>query len=44
MTVCASCVALRLKFTVILIMSYDLSWMSVWIVVFIWNRLVHSRW
>jgi hypothetical protein len=29
MTVCASCVALRLKFTVILIMSYDLSWMSV---------------
>jgi hypothetical protein len=44
LTVCASCVALRLKFTVILIMSYDLSWMSLWIVVFVWNRLVHSRW
>jgi hypothetical protein len=44
LTVCASCVALRLKFTVILIMSYDLSWMSLWIVVFVWNHLVHSRW
>jgi hypothetical protein len=44
LTVCASCVALRLNFTVILIMSYDLSWMSLWIVVFVWNRLVHSRW
>jgi hypothetical protein len=31
-TVCALCVSLRLKFTVILIMSYDLSWMSLWIV------------
>jgi hypothetical protein len=31
-TVCVLCVSLRLKFTVILIMSYDLSWMSVWIV------------
>jgi hypothetical protein len=28
LTVCTSCVALRLKFAVILIMSYDLSWMS----------------
>jgi hypothetical protein len=27
-TVCALCVSLRLTFTVILIMSYDLSWMS----------------
>jgi hypothetical protein len=31
-TVCALCVSLRLNFTVILIMSYDLSWMSLWIV------------
>jgi hypothetical protein len=30
LTVCASCVALRLKFTVILIMSYYLSWISLW--------------
>jgi hypothetical protein len=30
--VCALCVSLRLNFTVILIMSYDLSWMSIWIV------------
>jgi hypothetical protein len=29
-TVCALCVAFRLKFTVILIMSYDLSWISLW--------------
>jgi hypothetical protein len=29
-TVCALCVALRLNFTVILIMSYNLSWMSLW--------------
>jgi hypothetical protein len=43
-TLCVLCVALRLNFTVILIMSYDLSWMSLWIVVFVWNRLVHSRW
>jgi hypothetical protein len=27
-TVCALCVALRLKITVILIISYNLSWMS----------------
>jgi hypothetical protein len=27
-TVCVLCVSLRLKFTVILIMIYDLSWMS----------------
>ena len=27
-TVCAPCVSLRLKFTEILIMSYNLSWMS----------------
>jgi hypothetical protein len=32
-TVCALCVSLRLNFTGILIMSYDLSWMSLWIVV-----------
>jgi hypothetical protein len=31
-TVCALCVSLMLNFTVILIMSYDLSWMSLWIV------------
>jgi hypothetical protein len=31
-TVWVLCVSLRLKFTVILIMSYDLSWMSLWIV------------
>jgi hypothetical protein len=31
-TVCVLCVSLRLNFTVILIMSYDLSWMSLWIV------------
>jgi hypothetical protein len=30
--VCALCVSLRRKFTVILVMSYDLSWMSLWIV------------
>jgi hypothetical protein len=30
LTVCASCVTLRINFTVILIMSYDLSWMSLW--------------
>jgi hypothetical protein len=29
-TVCALCVALRLKIIVILIMSYNLSWMSLW--------------
>jgi hypothetical protein len=29
-TVCALCVALRLKIKVILIMSYKLSWMSLW--------------
>jgi hypothetical protein len=34
-TVCALCVSLRQKFTIILIMSYDLSWMSLWIVVFV---------
>jgi hypothetical protein len=34
-TVCTLCVALRIKFTVILIMSYDLSWMSLWILVFV---------
>jgi hypothetical protein len=44
LTVCASCVALRLNFTVILIMIYDLSWMSLWIVVFVRNHLVHSSW
>jgi hypothetical protein len=31
-TVYALCVSLRLNFTVILIMSYDLSWMYLWIV------------
>jgi hypothetical protein len=31
-TVCALCVSLRQNFTVILIMSYDLSWMSLLIV------------
>jgi hypothetical protein len=31
-TVCALCVSLRLNFTVIVIISYDLSWMSLWIV------------
>jgi hypothetical protein len=31
-TVCALCVSLKLNFTVILIMSYDLSWMSLWII------------
>jgi hypothetical protein len=44
LTVCASCVALRINLIVILSMSYDLSLMSLWIVVFVWNRLVHSRW
>jgi hypothetical protein len=34
-TVCALCVSLRLNFIVIFIMSYDLSWMSLWIVVFV---------
>jgi hypothetical protein len=31
-TVCALCVSLRLNFTVILIMTYNLNWMSLWIV------------
>jgi hypothetical protein len=33
--VCALCVSLWLNFAVILVMSYDLSWMSLWIVVFV---------
>jgi hypothetical protein len=31
-TVCALCVSLRLNFTAILIISYDLNWMSLWII------------
>jgi hypothetical protein len=42
--VCALCVSLRLNFAVILVTSYDLSWMSLLIVGVCWNHLVHSRW